>query len=345
MSSGCSLAWDVRNSFIIYRSGGFATAVLTSPLDVLRTRLQSEYYHNASSLKHAASATSSAPLRALQHSLDSFKLLGSIASTEGWRGFFRGLGPSLAGVVPATAVKFYVYGNSKTLWSSLISYPKDSTTVTALAATSAGIITSTVVNPIWVVKTRLQLDHANTELGKRRYNNSFDCTRQIIKHEGIKGLYRGMSASYLGTIETVAHLGLYERLKPVISRLMDKDYANRDPRYDGLKVWVSTSGAAGAAKFAATLLTYPHEVRVALFHEDSASNSLMRMQVVRTRLRQAPTVQGTQKYTGLWQCFTLVAKEEGMAGLYGGMGPHFARSIPSAMITLGVYEFVLRLLA
>ncbi|KAH6912167.1 mitochondrial carrier protein RIM2 [Coprinopsis sp. MPI-PUGE-AT-0042] len=307
-------------------SGGFATAVLTSPLDVLRTRLQSEYYHNASSVKPTTSATSSAPLRALRHSLDSFKLLGSIASTEGWRGFFRGLGPSLAGVVPATAVKFYVYGNSKTLWSSVTSYPKDSTTVTALAATSAGIITSTVVNPIWVVKTRLQLDHANTELGKRRYNNSFDCTRQIIKQEGIKGLYRGMSASYLGTIETVAHLGLYERLKPIISQLMDKDDVQRGPRYDSLKVWVSTTGAAGAAKFAATLLTYPHEV-------------------VRTRLRQAPTVQGGLKYTGLWQCFTLVAKEEGLAGLYGGMGPHFARSIPSAMITLGVYEFVLRLLA
>lgn len=51
---------------------------------------------------------------------------------------------------------------------------------------------------------------------------------------------------------------------------------------------------------------------------------------------------GAPKYTGLLQCFRLIAKEEGMAGLYGGLMPHMVRSIPSAIITLGVYEFVLR---
>lgn len=65
-------------------------------------------------------------------------------------------------------------------------------------------------------------------------------------------------------------------------------------------------------------------------------------QVIRTRLRQAPMENGVPKYTGLAQCFRLIAKEEGMAGLYGGLMPHMVRSIPSAIITLGVYEFVLR---
>ena len=66
-------------------------------------------------------------------------------------------------------------------------------------------------------------------------------------------------------------------------------------------------------------------------------------QVIRTRLRQVPVNNGTPKYTGLLQCFRTVAKEEGMAGLYGGLTPHLGRSIPSAVITLGVYEFILRL--
>lgn len=65
-------------------------------------------------------------------------------------------------------------------------------------------------------------------------------------------------------------------------------------------------------------------------------------QVIRTRLRQAPMENGRPKYTGLAQCFRLIAKEEGLAGLYGGLMPHMVRSIPSAIITLGVYEFVLR---
>lgn len=65
--------------------------------------------------------------------------------------------------------------------------------------------------------------------------------------------------------------------------------------------------------------------------------------MVRTRLRQAPQEGGSPKYKGLLHCFRLVAKEEGIAGLYGGLVPHMVRSVPSAVITLGVYEFVLRL--
>lgn len=72
------------------------------------------------------------------------------------------------------------------------------------------------------------------------------------------------------------------------------------------------------------------------------TNPLTCPQVIRTRLRQAPLENGRPKYTGLVQCFRLIAKEEGLAGLYGGLTPHMVRSIPSAIITLGVYEFVLR---
>jgi solute carrier family 25 protein 33/36 len=51
---------------------------------------------------------------------------------------------------------------------------------------------------------------------------------------------------------------------------------------------------------------------------------------------------GTPKSNGLLHCARLIKAEEGWAGLYGGLTPHLMRSIPSAIITLGVYEFVLR---
>lgn len=65
------------------------------------------------------------------------------------------------------------------------------------------------------------------------------------------------------------------------------------------------------------------------------------IQVIRTRLRQAPLDNGVVRYTGLFHCFQMIWRQEGLAGLYGGLMPHVVRSIPSAMITLGVYEFVL----
>lgn len=137
--------------------------------------------------------------------------------------------------------------------------------VDALAAMSAGVAQSTAISPIWVVKTRLQLDRG--EGGKRRYPNSWDCAKQIVKQEGFRGLYKGLSASYLGAAETVCHLGLYEQFKLVFRRLLGEARQGEQwQKWDGLKEWVSTSGASGLAKLAAILLTYPHEVCTNIFY-------------------------------------------------------------------------------
>ncbi|KAI0104623.1 mitochondrial carrier domain-containing protein [Nemania sp. FL0031] len=310
-------------------SGGFATAILTSPLDVLRTRLQSDFYQLPSRSLHGTHPPL-APTRLLgvplRHVRETFQIINSIHYTEGWRGFFRGLGPSLSGVVPATAIKFYVYGNCKRLGARVLNCKEDAAVVHAQAAIAAGIATATATNPIWLIKTRLQLDASRAESAgatTRRYKNSLDCVRQVLKQEGVGGLYRGLSASYLGTLETALHLVLYERFKLLYTRSLEGSSVQNDTAR-GLINWVSTSGAAGSAKLAAVLIAYPHEV-------------------VRTRLRQAPIENGVLKYTGLVQCFRSIWQQEGPLALYGGLTPHMMRSVPSAMITLGVYEFVLSL--
>ena len=49
-----------------------------------------------------------------RHFHQSVGVIHDIHRVEGWSGFFR-LGPSLSGVVPAMALKFYVYGKCKRL--------------------------------------------------------------------------------------------------------------------------------------------------------------------------------------------------------------------------------------
>ncbi|KAF1357334.1 mitochondrial carrier [Lizonia empirigonia] len=313
--------------FLAGASGGIVTALLTSPLDVLRTRLQSDFYRDTQTPRQSQSQTSLTParlLRPLQHLRETSQIITSIYNLEGWRGFFRGLAPSIVGVVPATAIKFYAYGSCKSFGTTALGYKEDSALLHAQAAIAAGLVTATATNPIWLVKTRLQLDNpqASSAVRARQYQSTVDCVRKVVRQEGIKGLYRGLSASYLGTAETALHLVLYEQLKVVYR----KSLKHNSSLNDELSHWISTSGASGSAKFATVLLTYPHEV------------------VIRTRLRQAPTDSGCPRYTGLWQCFRSVGRQEGLTGLYGGLTPHMARSIPSAVITLGVYEFVLRLL-
>ena len=193
----------------------------------------------------------------------------------------------------------------------------------AAAAATAGIITGTATNPIWLVKTRLQLDKSNAEkagdLAKRRYKNSFDCIAQTVRKEGIPGLYRGLTASYLGVTESTLQWVLYEQMKVYLRNREARLVASRrEPSvWDRTVDWTGRVGAAGSAKFFAALVTYPHEV-------------------IRTRLRQAPMENGRQKYTGIVHCFRTILKEEGVASLYGGLTPHMLRVVPSAAIMFGM---------
>ncbi|CRG84982.1 putative mitochondrial carrier C688,09 [Talaromyces islandicus] len=308
-------------------TAGMVTAVVTSPLDVLKTRLQSDFYQ--SQLKKA---NPSLPLykSSLLHFRETFGILFSIHRLEGWRGLFKGLGPSLTGVVPATGIKFYAYGNCKTLFPQILGCEEDTTLVHALSAASAGIVTGTATNPIWLVKTRLQLDKSRMResgsLGVPQYRNSLDCVKQVIRQEGVKGLYRGLAASYLGVIETTLHLAMYERMKGFLAK-QNENAVNQDgKRLNKTTQGIALSGAAGFSKLLAVLIAYPHEV-------------------VRTRLRQAPMANGRLKYTGVVQCLRLVWREEGMVAIYGGLTAHLLRTVPAAMITLGTYELVLKLLS
>lgn len=163
-------------------------------------------------------------------------------------------------MVPATAIKFYVYGNCKRIGAQVTGYGEDSTLIHAQAAISAGIATATATNPIWLVKTRLQLDKSQAATGGRRYKNSLDCVQQVLRQEGVRGLYKGLSASYLGSVETALHLVLYERLKTMLNKSLGSPDGKDTATQREITSWVSTTGAAGSAKFAAALLAYPHEV-------------------------------------------------------------------------------------
>ncbi|KAK3905537.1 hypothetical protein C8A05DRAFT_30654 [Staphylotrichum tortipilum] len=312
--------------------GGMTAATLTAPLDVLKTRLQSDFYQAQVAASRASLAAPMNPLRtAAFHFNETVSILGTVYRLEGPRALFKGLGPNLVGVIPARSINFYTYGNGKRLISDYLNNGRDSAWVHLSAAALAGVTTSTATNPIWLVKTRLQLDKnialASGGAAKRRYKNSLDCIRQVLRDEGIRGLYKGMSASYLGVVESTMHWMLYEQLKRSLAHREERIALSGRPKgwWDHTVDWTGKVGAAGFSKLIAAVLTYPHEV-------------------ARTRLRQAPMADGRPKYIGLVQCFKLVFKEEGMLGLYGGMTPHLLRTVPSAAIMFGMYEGILRLL-
>jgi hypothetical protein len=86
--------------------------------------------------------------------------------------------------------------------------PTDSPFSHITSAACAGFVSSTATNPIWFVKTRLQLDHdSNSKMNVR------ECIKRIYHQNGLRGFYKGITASYFGISETMVHFVIYEALK------------------------------------------------------------------------------------------------------------------------------------
>lgn len=319
--------------FVAGGVGGMAGAVVTCPFDLVKTRLQSDVYQSIYKSSVSRGAAGSGPkalsyvVQAGTHFKETFGILSKVYRIEGFRSLFKGLGPNLVGVIPARSINFFTYGTTKDVYSRAFNNGQESAWIHLMAAATAGWATSTATNPIWMVKTRLQLDKAGAT---RKYTNSWDCIKSILHNEGIRGLYKGLSASYLGSVESILQWLLYEQMKRLLKERSIERFGHSDDRRkttsDKIKEWCQRSGSAGLAKFVASIITYPHEV-------------------VRTRLRQAPLENGKLKYTGLIQSFKVIIKEEGFASMYSGLTPHLMRTVPNSIIMFGTWELVIKLLS
>lgn len=179
---------------------------------------------------------------------------------ESPRALFKGLGPTLVGAIPARSINFFAYGNGKQVIANKFNDGHENTWVHLSAAALAGIVTGTATNPIWVVKTRLQLEQHNLQhhsvSHSKSIGGSWHTITKIFREEGVKGFYKGLSASYLGVAEGTIQWTLYEKLKK-----LTKDTEGKG----GAMEWVGMLGSAGTAKCVASLITYPHEVSISLF--------------------------------------------------------------------------------
>jgi solute carrier family 25 protein 33/36 len=286
-------------------SGGAAGTIascITNPLEVVKTQLQS-----SSVAVGELSSAAGSPMA----------IARKIMQNDGVAGFFRGLRPTLVGIIPARSVYFYSYEQSKRMLGPIL--PEGSVSNALLSGLAAGIASNTLTNPIWVVKTRMQL-LADSSAGQKVYAGYRDAVRTITKEEGVGGFYKGISASYWGCAEGAVQFMIYEQIK---SRIFSRINAQRESegleQTDKLPKLVYFFSAA-VAKGTASIITYPHEV-------------------ARTRMREQAR-NGVFKYKGMWQTIGAIAKEEGTKGLYSGMGVHLMKVVPNSAIMFLTYEIV-----
>lgn len=166
--------------------GGTAGAVVTCPLEVMKTRLQARATYKFPETVLNATASDGVVAR---HSL-TYRCLRHTAQVEGIPGLWRGVSANLLGIVPSRGIYFAAYDASKHF---LLDYYKESSLMHLAAGGMASVTTSTLTNPIWVLKTRLQLDKSPIRLSSLSSTAS-----HILRTEQWRGFYTGMTASYLG---------------------------------------------------------------------------------------------------------------------------------------------------
>lgn len=80
------------------------------------------------------------------------------------------------------------------------------------AAAEAGALTCLFTNPLFLVKTRMQLQSSNAD-PSLKYNGTIDALMKITRTEGVRGLYRGLIPSLFLVSHGSIQFLIYENLK------------------------------------------------------------------------------------------------------------------------------------
>lgn len=89
--------------------------------------------------------------------------------------------------------------------------------------------------------------------------NAFECVRRVYQVDGLRGFYRGMSASYAGISETVIHFVIYESIKrKLLESKVPTSVDEEDESSKDASDFVGMMLAAATSKTCATSIAYPH---------------------------------------------------------------------------------------
>jgi solute carrier family 25 thiamine pyrophosphate transporter 19 len=183
-------------SFLSGATAGAAATTATYPLDLLRTRFAAQ----------GKDRVYTSILESIRH----------VAQHEGPTGFFRGLGAGVSQIVPYMGLFFASYESLKPIMAtSPLPLPLGSSD--AVAGIVASVLSKTAVYPLDTTRKRLQVQGPNRARYVHRniptYTGVLMALQHIWKHEGRRGMYRGLTVSLLKAAPASAvTMWTYERV-------------------------------------------------------------------------------------------------------------------------------------
>ncbi|KAH9328081.1 hypothetical protein KI387_000189, partial [Taxus chinensis] len=257
--------WEWENA-MAGAIAGFTTVAALHPLDVVRTRFQVNdgRYTRFPSYTNTANA------------------LCTIARAEGVRGLYAGFYPAVLGSSLSWGLYFFFYSRAKRRYQNQAGEQLGPGLHLASAA-EAGTLVCLLTNPVWLVKTRLQLQIPESA-ARQPYSGFIDASRTILRDEGWRALYKGLGPGLLLVSHGAIQFTAYEEVRKRV--IISRNKQRKDENIDGDEALTSADYVAMGAfsKIVAALSTYPY-------------------QVIRARVQQRPNSEGVPKYRDSYHAF------------------------------------------
>ncbi|KAI8788580.1 solute carrier family 25 member 45, partial [Biomphalaria glabrata] len=293
----CSMAF---NEYIAGAVGGMAGVLVGHPFDTMKLQMQIRTVgeHNVSKISEAWSCISSQGLK---------------------KGIFRGMMFPFCSYGVVNSLLFGVYGKA-------LDYLEPDMTVKPsyfqvyTAGCMAGTAQLVLACPMEVVKCTLQAQipvikpssvlHGKPAEIKHYHSGPLECTKDILRREGIRGLYKGLMTMFFRDVPSFGlYLLVYEWLH---QHMIRTEYSDGH----GIIAAIFSGGTAGCVSWAA----------------------IMPFDVIKSRLQ----VDHSLRYKGFMDCLINTVKKSGISVLYRGTMVTMLRAFPVNAITFVVYSQVLR---
>ncbi|KAG7810636.1 hypothetical protein KL921_003131 [Ogataea angusta] len=241
------------------------------------------------------------------------------------RGLYGGYGAAMLGSFPSAACFFITYESTKRI--AIDEYGLNETFTYLGAGFLGDFVSSIFYVPSEVLKTRLQLQgRYNNTVFRSGYNytGTFNAISTIIRTEGWQTLFYGYKATLVRDLPfSSLQFVFYEKFRQLAYQLSQRS-ADHDPL--SLSMELLTGAAAGGL---AGTLTTP-------------------LDVIKTRMQtqnKNATPHDLLTSSSILRGLLTVYRNQGVVGLFSGVGPRFIWTSVQSSVMLLLYQFCLRALS
>ncbi|CAL9733877.1 mitochondrial nicotinamide adenine dinucleotide transporter 2 [Monosporozyma servazzii] len=285
---------SLKHEFVSGFVAGSLTSMIVHPFDLVKLRLQ----------LNAARGTTTW-WTTVKSILDSNA--GNVTSRVSQ--LYRGVSINVMGNSIAWALYFGLYRAFK---DKLIHAGDDAPNPLLYLAsgTLAGISTSVLTNPIWILKTRIMSQ--NKVGGDAKYSTLTSSLHNAIKQHRWQLFKIGITPAILGVSQGALYFMIYDTLK--------NHYIMKDTNINNLFSTSQVVSTSSVAKMISMSLIYP-------------------LQLLKSN-QQSIEASSTKEYQSMRKLVPFIIKQNGIQGLYKGLLTNLFKSVPSTCITFYIYETV-----